>query len=105
MKEYIEREATLNKIKELQSVCGCAAYDKDQVEDTIFEIPAADVVEVVRCKDCRHAREMSRREKQLYLKGCVMCSQIDINGEQNPMLPDDFCSYGERKDGVDNGSV
>ena len=45
-------------------------------------IPAADVVPVVRCKDCTH----------LYGTLCTACGLL-------PRKPDDFCSYGEPKEG------
>lgn len=56
--------------------------------------PTADVVEVVRCKDCKY---------------CEHCYPVKaIGGEavegwfcktrKRCMLPDDFCSYGERKE-------
>lgn len=48
-------------------------------------IPAADVATVVRCKDCTH----------LYGTFCMACGLL-------PRKPDDFCSYGERKDGADH---
>ena len=47
-------------------------------------LPTADVVEVVRCKDCKH-----------YV--AEYCTR-DIKGRTNMfyMQPTDFCSYGER---------
>lgn len=54
-------------------------------------LPAADVVEVVRCKDCKHLwRGYPER-------GMLSCMQNPF-GRRQVML-DDFCSYGERKDG------
>lgn len=41
---------------------------------------------VVRCKDCKHE----------FGGSCIIC------GFQK-RKPEDFCSYGERKDGADNG--
>lgn len=72
--EYIDRE----KAKRLLHIE--YAYAAEQLLD---EIPAADVVPVVRCKDCKH-----------YDIGgsCIIC------GFQS-RKPDDFCSYGERKEG------
>ena len=49
--------------------------------------PFADVVEVVRCKDCKHHNGVT----------CEFWSADPY--EQSPALPDDYCSYGERKDG------
>lgn len=54
--------------------------------------PTIDAVPVVRCKDCKRFVEnkealvtyCKRELKNLYVK------------------PDDFCSYGERKDGAEN---
>ena len=54
----------------------------------IDEQPTVDSVEVVRCKDCKHY-EIHRPK---VLENC------ERNGYLIPMKPDDFCSYGERKD-------
>lgn len=61
-------------------------FDYVDAED-IDNAPTVDAVEVVRCKDCKH-----------YDIGgsCIIC------GFQS-RKPDDFCSYGERKEGADNG--
>ena len=50
---YIEREAALITVRNLPSVGGCSAIDRDDAESAIMNIPAADVVEVVRCRDCK----------------------------------------------------
>ena len=56
----------------------------DYVADLIDEMPSADVVEVVRCKDCRH-----------YIK--PYCSRFMVG--LTPADDDAFCAWGERKDG------
>ena len=48
---------------------------------------------VVQCKDCKHYEI----HKPKVLENC------EHNGYIIPMKPDDFCSYGERKDGDENG--
>ena len=48
-----------------------------------------DFLPVVRCKDCKHYEI----HKPKVLENC------ERNGYIIPMKPDDFCSYGERKDG------
>ncbi|MGN0505422.1 MAG: hypothetical protein ACI4FZ_02610 [Lachnospiraceae bacterium] len=55
--------------------------------DCVKEMPAADVVNIVRCKDCIYHVD----------KYCTR----DIKGRTNMfyMSDNDFCSYGERKDG------
>ena len=54
--------------------------------DVIENAPTVDAVEVVRCKDCIYYH------KQLGY-GFGQCSKYNIMP-----YPDDFCSYGERKD-------
>lgn len=53
-------------------------------ENVIESVQPADVVEVVRCKECR-----------FYNEGEMMCN--DTNGFDRWWKPDDFCSYGERR--------
>ncbi len=49
-------------------------------------IPTADVVEVVRCKDCKYSRE----DKELCdMYGCTLYRDMRKGS--------DFCNYGERK--------
>lgn len=56
--------------------------------DTFSDIPAADVVEVVRCENC------IRRGKE----DCAMYYGCEC-GEQHAWETDnDFCSWGERRD-------
>ena len=56
--------------------------------------PTADVVEVVRCKDCKHLlQDLSEREAHLCMRNGL--ERVGVN-------LDDFCSYGERKE-TDNG--
>lgn len=57
----------------------------DAFDDALQDTPTVDAVAVTRCKDCKH-----------YDIGgsCIIC------GFQSRKA-DDFCSYGERKDGAD----
>ena len=59
------------------------------VEGAIAEQPAADVVEVVRCKDCKYRKT----------EDCAMFYECDCGEEHTWENDNDFCSYGERKDG------
>ena len=87
-KEYIEREALEKFVSSVRRNLPLESPDfitRDYMllnfEQYIHLMPAVDVVEVVRCKDCKH-----------YL---FCCRTIRTGGNR----PDDFCSYGERKDG------
>lgn len=53
-------------------------------------LPAADIVEVVRCKDCEHYET----HKPSVTLNC------ERDGRLIPMMPNDFCSYGKRKEGA-----
>ena len=65
------------------------------IEDAIKTAPTVDAVEVVRCKDCRSC-EMCYPEKQLDKEA----TQAWIcNRYKRFTKPDDFCSYGERREG------
>ena len=79
-KEYIEREAAIKRLERLFQL-------QAQTARSIIEaIPAADVVPVVRCGECKH-----------YDNG--WCHRVH-NPTQYSKTPDDwFCADGERKDG------
>ena len=80
-KEYIEREAALNAISKGR---GC----ENVCSRSIKRIPAADVAEVVRCKDCKfHTDEEP---------GMVYCPGILGNWVND----DWFCKDGERKNEI-----
>ena len=57
----------------------------------------ADFVEVVRCSECRfNVANMEKDEYDTtdYSGEDIVCSYFMTDG----MLPDDFCSYGKRRD-------
>ena len=59
--------------------------------------PTIDAVPVVRCKDCVHWYDREEVCLKIYSDGAV-----HENAWQE-RKPDDFCSYGERKDGEEDG--
>lgn len=59
--------------------------------DVVKAMPAADVVKVVRCKECKHWKPT------MPSKGIVGICE-DMNHFGRFWKPDDFCSYGERKE-------
>lgn len=58
----------------------------EEATSTVEDFPAVDAEVVVRCKDCKH----------LFGTLCTVCGLL-------PRKPEDFCSYGERKEKTDNG--
>lgn len=76
--------------------CDIETYnDKLTIIEQINEAPTVDAVEVVRCKDCKHWNSETGF--------CNMNSHFSMDGLDWDMFnDDDFCSYGERKDGDGN---
>lgn len=98
MAEYIKREAL---IEDLNS-CGCiTVYGRQFINAVTHRInlhPAADVVEVCRCKNCQHSRERNEEEKVYLIEGVLICTSPDATDVcWNPVFPEHFCSYGERR--------
>ena len=77
---------------------GCVCAYRHQYDDHIVECshwkPADDVVEVVRCKDCKHWRHETDGMIDHY-ECAVFCG---CYGKGYLTGADDFCSYGERKE-------
>ena len=86
LNRYTEREREWNLVF-------AACEIKQDFANMISNVPTVDAVPVVRCKDCKHYEI----HKPKVLENC------ERNGYIIPMKPDDFCSYGERKDGDGNG--
>lgn len=82
MTDYISREAVLKKAQNERIRLG---YDVVSVRD-IESISAADVIEVVCCRDCKYRRKNDENEPY--------CTAKD--GLSGPW-DYEFCSHGERK--------
>lgn len=105
MPEYISRKAAIAYIREQSEKCqkafeelggesGIYADAYNDLAEDFYCIPAADVAPVVRCKDCKWFADNNGGEWY----GCQMFQVVRITPEDAPK-PDDFCSYGEQKDG------
>lgn len=78
MKEYVDKEVVCRIIDSDRS--------KEQMLAMLENTPIADVVEVVRCKDCKYlSRAVKATGVCIYSKGLVTISE------------NSYCSYGERK--------
>ena len=102
MAEYIKREAAIDYIREqseewqkafeeLGGESGIYADAYNDLAEDFHSIPAADVVEVVRCKDCKKSgvTEFGKRyckEPMGSFYGCI------------PVEDDYFCSGGRRRE-------
>ena len=91
MTEYITKEQAIDEVWDAFT----SRDDPDLgrvIEENIERLPAADVVEVVRCKDCKDFRPWGGQSK---LGDCMVC----VCDGENPftMEETDFCSDGERR--------
>ena len=90
-KEYIEREALKRELLSWAVSINHPEYlIKDDALHIIDSFPAADVVKVVQCKDCKY-------HEDTHVIGFEHCCLYDLTMRYN-----DFCSYGKREGGSDN---
>lgn len=99
-KEYLDKAELYETIAELEDLArqrvldtpfNSPAYsrylaqlqERTNLKHKIYDMPVADVVPVVRCRDCKH------------YDGKWFCNICGIPSRR----PYDFCSYGERKEG------
>lgn len=100
MAEYIDRKVTENAIREIMPTI--STPDGADIRDDLIlaaqemcvdvlkavsDIPTADVVEVVRCKDCISSKSNG------VLDGYFRCDRFEVIVRKN-----DFCSHGAKKD-------
>ena len=98
MAEYIERERLLRKfnIDDMMNVNG-TLISLREARETISNFPAADVVPVVRCGDCKYST-LPSMQTQIYGKaGTRTCHNKKSPCNRRNVFSDDFCRYGERK--------
>lgn len=94
---YIDADLLIEELKELQKLHSpsLAKTTNEAIDLGLSlamrisrKIPTADVVEVVRCKDCKHYTS----------KGTCACDQWLFDDVNIDVMLNDFCSYGERRE-------
>lgn len=96
---YIKKEPIIEFItKGLNNSDKTKAFGHDAIEilTEIEYTPTADVVEVVRCKDCKHATFYACKNDACY-RGIICEYQIGTDDENF------FCIYGEKR--TDDGDL
>ena len=89
---YVEKEKVLEIAKDkYYSDFHKSMADLTSLRELLEDTPAADVVDVVRCKDCKYAFH--------HPLGYIYCHRDGRNAYEMVFKKDSFCSYGERKDG------
>ena len=85
MKEFIDRSVALGALHKVVHVTPTQCDTVSDCMTLIKDVPTADVVEVVRCKECKH----------LVFSDCYgECGKAYLGIVQ----PYDFCSRGERRE-------
>ena len=65
-------------------------FSREKIRELLRDIPTVDAVPVVRCRECNHC------DPENYHCDHPMSTAAPLRRK-----PDDFCSYGERKEGAD----
>ena len=91
--EYISREAAIEEIDKWLDTVGTALVGKGlsyygELIGCIEDARAADVAEVVRCKDCKNLVNTT-----INANCFLICDISDME-----IAPEDFCSHGERRE-------
>lgn len=93
--EYISREAMLEHLdlcKQSEDATTLTAAVITALQCFVQSQPTADVVPVVRCKDCKYGDYDSKPD------GAMVCLRTNDGFWRKET---DFCSYGERKEKSD----
>lgn len=94
MAEYIERDEAIRKALEACVMVvghGISQIYAVDIVDVMEGIPTADVVPVVRCKDCKHKETLTDSMNKKISTVCLL-------GEALHFVEDNhYCSYGERR--------
>ena len=105
MAQYIGLEALVDwlkhiPLKDLSDGQGlCRVIMEDDFKSAISSLPGsavADMVPVVRCKDCRYSRPRIAVEKEVLRENVAICTAI--SNEYITKWEDDFCSEGTLKE-------
>lgn len=90
MAEYIDQQGAEKFIEDgLNNPDETKRFGHDAIEimAEVHYMDAADVVAVVRCRDCKH-----------YDRDECYHPRHEKHQQSIPQSPDDFCSYGERRE-------
>ncbi len=95
MPRYIDAEKIEIKVERGINDDGLVFIPMRDVHRSIDRTPTADVVEVVRCKDCEYFYKPHEQSFSCYCTHVQWAEYADGNGMRVSGI--DFCSYGERR--------
>lgn len=92
MSKYINADEAIEIARERHMDDGL--YDLDEyclILDFLDTMPAADIVDVVRCKDCKYANKERLPQGSKWFASCDHFNTHSV-------MADDYCSYGKRRE-------
>lgn len=89
--EWYERKRVEARAMADRDCNNCVHHKPDGCSRWECEYEPKDMVEVVRCKDCKHAH-------MTYGGECKYCDMWEEDGEALYLEGDFFCAYGERRE-------
>ena len=104
MGEYIDRQAMLEQITRRESLMvGDKMISIDALREFIMNRPVADVIPVIRCKDCKHWSDndgIHMDADGARFARCRIHNHETLNGLHEGWCPTEncYCSLGERKE-------
>lgn len=91
MAEYIEKKAAINAIRKAENHAFNSFYKGlVKAHKIVADLPSADVVPVVRCRECAGCEYDTALDQYWCTRGRLIIGRH--------VMPDDFCSYGERRE-------
>ena len=90
----IANEEYITKSEAIEAACNAVELfpsEYREIENAINSIPATDVMEVVRCRECLCYTPVDDN-----IGKCVF-----LNGKHQYVVPDGYCYLGELKEGAD----
>lgn len=93
MSRYIDADKLIERLMHSPLFLVAPKNSKDGIIDLIVRQPTVDVVEVVRCKDCKHLTVVNN--ESIYAR-CEKTGYIFWSFETDTR--EHFCAYGERRE-------
>lgn len=103
MPEFIELEAAVKAFNNFDAGKADSPpftlLTPEEFAEYFYELPTADVAPVTRCKDCKHSTLPSELTQRYGKPGTLTCHNMHAPSNRRNVSGDDFCSYGEPKEG------
>ena len=106
----IDGDALIEKFNEKTDMAECLVDARTAerfatfcaLADAVEEMPTVDAEVVVRCKDCKYSMLPSELTQRYGVPGTLTCHNRYSPCNRRNVGGNDFCSYGERKDDIEN---